>query len=81
VRGGTAMSIVWDRHFSSGIRELGYDIETHRLIVVFPGGERKYFAPVPYAMYNALSHATFPERLYRENVDGKYPRIEVAGYA
>jgi len=72
--------MVWDRFVSNGIRELGYDIENARLIVVLPGGVRRYYAPVPYAMYSALSHATFPERLYQEIIEGKIPRIEVAGY-
>ncbi|ABS55389.1 hypothetical protein Mboo_0871 [Methanoregula boonei 6A8] len=74
------MSIVWDRHFSNGIRELGYDIMTERLIVVVPGGERRYYAPVSYAQYAAISGAMFPERIYRETIEGKIPRIEVAGY-
>jgi len=74
------MSIVWDRHFSNGIRELGYDIENETMIIVLPGNVRKYYAPVPYGMYSALSHATFPERLYRETVEGKVPQIEVTEY-
>jgi len=74
------MSTVWDRHVSNGIRELGYDIENKRLVVVLPGGMRRYYAPVPYEAYSALFHATFPERLYQETIEGKFPRIEVAGY-
>ena len=74
------MSIVWDRNFSTRIRELGYDIETRRLIVVGPGGVRKYFAPVSYEQYAAISNASFPERLFSETIEGKIPCIEVAGY-
>lgn len=74
------MSIVWDRYVSTGIRELGYDIQTKRLIVVVPGGERRYYAPVSYEQYAAISRATFPERVYEETIEGKIPRIEVVGY-
>jgi hypothetical protein len=74
------MSIVWDRHFSNRIRELGYDVMTKRLIVVVPGGERKYYAPVTYEQYAAISNATFPERIYEETIEGKVPRITVTGY-
>jgi len=74
------MSIIWDRFVSNGIRELGYDIENKQLIVVLSGGVRKYYAPVLYEAYSAISHATFPERLYRETLEGKVPRIEVPGY-
>ncbi|WP_292368176.1 hypothetical protein [Methanoregula sp. UBA64] len=74
------MSIVWDRHFSNRITELGYDIMTKRLIVVVPGGERKYYAPVSYEQYAAISGASFPERMYRDTIEGKVPRITVTGY-
>jgi len=74
------MSLVWDRHFSKGIKELGYDIMTGRLIVVVPGGERRYYAPVSYEQYAAISRATFPERIFQDTIEGKVPRIEVAGY-
>ncbi|MDD1701876.1 MAG: hypothetical protein LUQ31_02700 [Methanoregula sp.] len=74
------MSLVWDRHFSNGIKELGYDIMTGRLIVVIPGGERRYYAPVSYEQYAAISGATFPERIFQDTIEGKIPRIEVAGY-
>ena len=67
------MSIVWDRFVSNGIRELGYDIENKQLIVVLPGGVRKYYAPVLYEAYSAIRHATFPERLYRDTIEGKLP--------
>ncbi|NLD57433.1 MAG: hypothetical protein GX651_04775 [Methanomicrobiales archaeon] len=69
------MNMVWDRHVSNGIRELGYDVKTQTMAVVFPGGIRKFHAPVPYPMYAAIFHATFPERLYRQTVEGKIPTI------
>ncbi|MDD1702713.1 MAG: KTSC domain-containing protein [Methanoregula sp.] len=74
------MSIVWDRHVSNRILELGYDIETKRLIVVFPDRVRRNYAPVTYGMYSALSHAMFPERFYRDTIEGKVPRIQVTEY-
>lgn len=69
------MNMVWDRYVSSGIRELGYDVKTKTMAVVFPGGARKYHAPVPYPVYAALFHATFPERLYRQTVEGQIPTV------
>jgi hypothetical protein len=67
--------MVWDRHVSNGIREIGYDVGTHTMAVVFPGGITKLHAPVPYEVYASIFHATFPERLYREVVDGKIPLV------
>ena len=69
------MNMVWDRHVSPGIRELGYDIRTQTMAVVFPGGVTKFHAPVPYAVYASVFHATFPERLYRDVVEGKIPQV------
>lgn len=69
------MNMVWDRHVSNGIRELGYDVKTQTMAVVFPGGITKFHAPVPYPMYAAIFHATFPERLYRQTVEGQIPAV------
>jgi hypothetical protein len=72
------MNMVWDRHVSSGIRELGYDVKTQTMAVVFPGGVRKYHAPVPYPVYAAIFHATFPERLYKQTVEGQIPTVSAS---
>ena len=72
------MNMVWDRHVSSGIRELGYDVKTKTMAVVFPGGVRKYHAPVPYTVYAAIFHATFPERLYKQTVEGQIPTVSAS---
>jgi hypothetical protein len=69
------MGIVWDRHVSNGIREIGYDQSTQTMAVVFPEKTRKYHAPVPYALYASIFHAHTPERLYREVVAGKIPVV------
>ena len=69
------MNMVWDRHVSNGISELGYDVKTHTMAVVFLGGVTKYHAPVPYPVYAAIFHATFPERLYRQTVEGPIPTV------
>ncbi|AGB01730.1 KTSC domain-containing protein [Methanoregula formicica] len=72
------MNMVWDRHVSNGIRELGYDVKTHTMAVVFPGGVTKYHAPVPYPVYAAIFHATFPERLYRQTVEAQIPTVNAS---
>jgi hypothetical protein len=72
------MNMVWDRHVSNGIRELGYDVGTRTMAVVFASGTTKYHAPVPYPLYASIFHATFPERLYKEVVEGKIPTADVA---
>lgn len=69
------MNMVWDRHVSNGIRELGYDIETKTMAVVFPGGKKVYHAPVPYDLYASLFHAYNPERVYRQVFEGKIPTV------
>jgi hypothetical protein len=69
------MNMVYDRHVSNGIRELGYDAGTHTLAVVFPGGKKKFHAPVPYALYASIFHAYNPERVYEETVKGKIPEV------
>jgi hypothetical protein len=56
------MAFFWDRHVSSGIRELGYDVGTETLAVVFPGRRTVYHRPVPYTVYASIFHARFPER-------------------
>ncbi|HUH79320.1 MAG TPA: hypothetical protein VLY83_05425 [Methanoregula sp.] len=70
------MNMVWDRHVSNGIRELGYDPITQTMAVVFPGGIKKLHAPVPYSVYAAIFHATFPERLYKQTVEGQIPTVK-----
>ena len=72
------MNKVWDRYVSHGIRELGYDVGTHTMAVVFPGNLVKYQAPVPYEMYAAIFHARFPERLYKQTVEGKIQQVNAA---
>jgi len=72
------MNMVWDRYVSHGIRELGYDVGTHTMAVVFPGNLVKYHATVPYEMYAAIFHARFPERLYKQTVEGKIPQVNAA---
>jgi hypothetical protein len=69
------MNMVWDRYVSSGIRELGYDVTTQTMAVVFADKTTKYHAPVPYPLYASIFHATFPLRLYKEVVAGKIPMV------
>ncbi|MFZ1898133.1 hypothetical protein [Methanoregula sp.] len=70
------MNMVWDRYVSNGIRELGYDVATQTMAVVFADKTKKFHAPVPYPLYASIFHATFPERLYRKTVDQKIPTVQ-----
>ncbi|MDD1697967.1 MAG: KTSC domain-containing protein [Methanoregula sp.] len=69
------MNMVWDRYESRSIRELGYDSTTKTMAVVFADKTKKFHSPVPYQLYASIHHSTFPERLYRQTVDGKIPVV------
>lgn len=69
------MNMVWDRYVSNGIRELGYDITTKTMAVVFADKTKIFHAPVPYTLYASIFHATFPERLYKKIVAGVIPTV------
>jgi hypothetical protein len=69
------MNMVWDRHVSNRIREIGYDIKTRTMAVVFADNTKKFHAPVPYPLYASIFHATFPERLYREVIERQIPLV------
>jgi hypothetical protein len=73
--GGIFMNMVWDRFVSNGIRELGYDVATRTMAVVFSDKTTKYHAPVTYPLYASIFHARFPERLYKQVVEGKIPVV------
>ena len=72
------MNMVWDRYVSHGIRELGYDIMTHTMAVRFADKTTRYHSPVPYPLYASIFHAKFPERLYKQVVEGQIPTISSA---
>jgi len=72
------MNMVWDRHLTQGISELGYDVTTQTMAVVFADKSTKYHAPVPYPLYASIFHARFPLRLYRQIVEGKIPSIDAS---
>ena len=69
------MNMVWDRYVSNGIRELGYDVATRTMAVVFADKTKKYHAPVPYPLYASIFHARFPLRLYKQVIAGKIPTV------
>ena len=69
------MAFVWDHHFSREIRELGYDVLTQTLVVAFPDKIRRYYAPVPYAAYDALRHCPTPRRLHKALIEGRVPLV------
>jgi len=69
------MAFVWDHNLSREIRELGYDIATKTLVVAFPDRVRRYYAPVPYEAYAALSHSRTPGRLFKDTIEGKVPLV------
>lgn len=72
---GIFMNMVWDRKVSNRIRELGYDVSTRTMAVVFSDKTTKFHAPVSYPLYASLNHATFPERLYRDSIEGQVPLV------
>jgi hypothetical protein len=72
------MNMVWDRYVSHGIRELGYDVGTRTMAVVFADKSTKFHAPVSYPLYASIFHARFPERLYKQTVEGKIPMVSGA---
>ncbi len=72
------MNMVWDRFVSNRIRELGYDVKTRTMAVVFADNVRRYHFPVPYSLYASIFHAKFPERLYRDLIEEKILRISGA---
>ena len=45
------------------------------MAVVFSDKTTKYHSPVPYPLYASIFHARFPERLYKQIVEGKIPMI------
>ncbi|MDD1701439.1 MAG: hypothetical protein LUQ31_00475 [Methanoregula sp.] len=69
------MSFVWNRRLSKEVRLLGYDIVTGVLIVELRDGVKRYYSPVTWDMYAAISHASFPEHLYRSMIEGKVPAL------
>jgi len=71
----TTMNMVWDRFESRTIRELGYDSTTKTMAVVFADKTKKFHSPVPYPIYASIHRSTFPERLYRQTVEGKIPMV------
>jgi hypothetical protein len=69
------MTMVWSRHLSPQIREIGYDIAGETMAVVFKDTTIRYHAPVSYSLYSMLAHAPFPERLYRQAIEGQVPVV------
>jgi len=76
--GEPIMAYVWDHNFSREIRELGYDTATQTLVVTFPDRVRRFYAPVPYSVYDALRHARTPARLYKKMIAGKVPLVSTS---
>jgi hypothetical protein len=72
------MNMVWDRHITRGINELGYDVATRTMAVVFADKTTKYHSPVPYPLYASIFHARFPLRLYKQVVEGQIPTVSVS---
>jgi hypothetical protein len=73
--GRTTMNMVWDRFVSTNIRELGYDVTTRTMAVVFSDKTRTFHAPVTYPHYESIHHARFPEHIYKQTVLGKIPEV------
>ena len=69
------MNMVWDRFVSKDIRELGYDVATRTMAVVFADKSKKFHAPVSYPLYASINHARYPFRLYKQSVAEKIPIV------
>jgi len=69
------MNMVWDRRITHGINELGYDVATRTMAVVFADKTTKYHAPVSYPLYASIFHARFPLRLYKQVVADNIPTV------
>jgi hypothetical protein len=69
------MNMIWDRFVSNDIRELGYDVATRTMAVVFADKTRKFHAPVSYPLYASIFHARYPLRLYRQVVAENIPTV------
>jgi hypothetical protein len=69
------MNMVWDRHLNHEINELGYDVATQTMAVVFADKTTKYHAPVSYPLYASIFHARFPLRLYKQVIAEKIPTV------
>ena len=69
------MNMVWDRRITHGINELGYDVATRTMAVVFADKTTKYHAPVSYPLYASIFHARFPLRLYKQAVADNIPTV------
>jgi hypothetical protein len=78
VPGEKIMNMVWNRHVSNGIRELGYDFATRTMTAVFASGITKCHNPVAYPLHASISHASFAERLNKEIVEGKILMADMA---
>ena len=68
--------MVWNRHVSNLVREIGYDIAAGTMAVVFSDKTLRYHAPVSYSLYAAFAHASSPGRYYKQVVEGKIPQVD-----
>lgn len=58
--------------FSRKIKEFDYDQETHILTIVSVSGITKKYRDVPSAVYETLSNAGDPDRVYHDKIDGRF---------
>lgn len=61
--------------FSRKVKEFDYDQETRILTIVSFSGIKKKYRDVPGAVYEALSSAVNPDRIYHEKIDGRFSII------
>ena len=58
--------------FSRKIKEFDYDQDTRILTVISFSGIKKKYRDVPSAVYEALSSAGNPDRVYHDKIDGRF---------
>ena len=73
--GSIQLNMVWHIRVSHNIYQIGYDISTETLVIIFTDRSKKYYRPVPYSLYTKFVHAPFPDRFYRHTIEEKIPVI------
>ena len=72
------MTRILHNRVAHSINKIGYDISTETLEIIFTRGAPRYYQPVPYSLYNRFAYAPFPERFFRQVIDGRVPELPPA---
>ena len=58
--------------FSRRIKEFEYDPDTQILTIISVSGIKKKYRDVPSSIYEEISKAADPNRLYHDKIDGRF---------